>query len=106
MATFTATVLAEGQIPNVQGAIYSATAVTFVKALTVKNTNAAAQTVQFWINVSGVARAWKQVVLALNEFAEMLTDAETLELPIGATIEAVTTTAAAVDFVVSGVRQT
>lgn len=107
-STFTPNVLAEGQIPNAQAAIYTVPAATsaYLKSLVVKNTNAVVQTVRILINVSGTPRAWKQAQLAIDEYAEFLDAGETLELPTGASVEAVTTTPAVVDFVLSGVTQT
>lgn len=104
--TFTATSLANGQIATTQAAIFTATDLTYVKKVILFNSNAATQTVRLWINPTGTARRWRQFVLAQNESAEVTEHGEALILESGDTIEADTTTAAAVDYVLCGVVET
>jgi hypothetical protein len=106
--TFTTAVLSDGQLPSTQGAIVTGAAVTvtYVKRISLFNTNATEQTIQLWINVSGTARKWRRYVLAENQSAEVLESGDAVVLEAGDTIEAVTTTASAVDYYTCGVEET
>lgn len=105
---FSAQALADGQLPDVQGAIYTVpfSATAYVKQLLLFNANAATQTIDLWLNTSGTPRRWHRVVLEENEAAPLLDHGESLQLESGSSIEAVTTTAAAVDFTITGVVET
>ena len=105
---FSGKALADGTLPTSQTAIYTvpAATVTYVKSLSLFNDNAAQQTIVLYLNVSGSARKWRRYVLAQNESAEVLEGGETVILNTGDTIEAVTTTAAAVPYVITGVEET
>jgi hypothetical protein len=71
------------------------------------NTNAATQTIDVWLRRSGgSARRIHRAVIAQNESVEFLDQGETIELSAGDTIEAQTTTASAVDYIVTGVEET
>jgi hypothetical protein len=107
--TFTAKSIADGQVANSQTAIYTvpASRTGYVKQVTFFNTNAAAQTLIVWIKRSGgTSRKIRQFTLAQNESVDFLDDGDTLELSTGDAIEASTTTATAVDYVVMGVEET
>jgi hypothetical protein len=105
---FSARVLADGQLPDAQAAIYTVPfgAAAYVKQLLLFNTNAAAQTIDVWLNTSGTPRQWHRLVLQENEAAPLLEHGESLQLESGDTVEAVTTTAGAVDFTITGVEET
>lgn len=102
--TFTGAVLADGQLPAIQDVLYATPAlqVAYVKLFSVANAGGAMETVQIFIN-NGTARLWRNLQLAPGYTADLLEDGESLELGAGATLEGITTNAAAVDFVVSGV---
>lgn len=105
---FTTAVLADGQLPTTQGAILTGAAatVTYVKRISIFNTNAASQTIDVWLNVSGTPRRWRRYVLDQNESAELLEHGDAIVLEASDTIEAVTTTASAVDYYICGVKET
>jgi hypothetical protein len=105
---FTAKPLSDGQLSDSQAAIYTVPADTaaYVKFLSLYNTSASPQTVTLWINVSGTARAWKQFVLQQDDFEDIMPAGLVLTLETGDTIEAVSTDASAVDYVISGVEET
>lgn len=106
MATYLGQSLASGQIANSVGAIFTvaATNTAFVKTLTLFNTNAAAQTVLVYIKRNGqTPRLVRRYVLEQNEFADALSDGDSWQLSTGDAIEAVTTTAATVDYTMTGV---
>lgn len=95
--------LADGQLPTTQAAIYASPAntKTLVNKLTLYNNNAAAQTIDLYINITG-ARHFRRVALLQDESADVLAGEEPIVLNAADTIEAVTTTAAAVDYYVGG----
>ena len=107
--TFLGKSIADGQVANSQTAIYTvpASTVAFLKQATFFNTNAAAQTLLIWLKRSGgTSRKHRTFTLAENESVDLLDSGATLELSTGDAIEASTTTAAAVDYVVMGVEET
>jgi hypothetical protein len=106
--TFTAKVLANGAVTNAQANIFLASAdvCTYVKHLTLFNTNAADQTVQLWLKIGGSAFKWKRFVLAQNEHVDVIDGGEAILLDNGASIQATTTTNGAVDFWADGIEET
>lgn len=114
MTTFTPKGLGDGEVPVVQGAIFTASADvgTYIRHFSLYNKNAAAQTIDLYVTRaianggSGVARLWRQYVLDQNESAEVVDESVgSLILQSGDAIEAVTTTANAVDYDISGVEE-
>ena len=106
---FTAGSIADGQVANAPAAIYTVPGATkaYLKTVTLFNTNAAEQTVVLRVVRSGgTPRVWKRFVLAQNESGEAIDAAGSLELSTGDAITAETTTAAAVDYTVTGVLET
>ena len=107
--TFTGKSIADGQVGIAQAPIYTVPGgvVAFLKQIHFYNLNVAVQTLDVWIKRSGgTARKQHRIVLAQNESANYLEEGDTLELSAGDTVEAVTTTAAAVDYTVLGVEET
>lgn len=103
---FTAKILADGQVANSLGDIYTVGALTkaYVRTLNFFNTNAATQTILVYLKpAGGTDREIARYVLAQNERAEY---GRSFAMGAGDKIRAVTTTAAAVDFVASGVEET
>lgn len=99
--------LADGQLPDSQGAIYTSPAGTksLVRKFTLANTNATAQTIDLYIDVSGTPRFIRRIELLQYESVDVLTDDEEIVLDGGDAIEAVTTTAAAVDYYLGGATE-
>lgn len=106
MATFTPKVIGDGQLPAAKGTLYTVPVgtSTYIHNINVYNTNAATQTVQIFLNTSGTSRRYRQFVLAQDESAEVFT--QPVQLQTGDLVEGVTTNAAAVDYVLTGVEQT
>lgn len=104
---FTGKVLGEGQLPNTKTAIYTvpASTVAYIKRFSLFNDNAADQTVIIYVKPGATSRKWRRYVLAQNESAEVLEAGDSLILEAGDQIEAETTTASAVDYVISGVEE-
>lgn len=107
MTTFTAGELANGTVTNSQATILTAAALcTYVKHLSLYNTNAAQQTVQLWLKHSaGTARKWKRFVLQQDEQVDVIEGGEAYMLANGTVIQAQTTTNGGVDFWIDGVTE-
>lgn len=103
--TFTAKLLAEGQLPATTGALYTVPGSTtaYVRTIKLFNTNAATQTINVFIDGSGTNRQTYRIVLAVNEAAE-IDDRFTLEA--ADLIEADSTNATSVDYTIHGVEET
>ena len=103
---FAASPLADGQVPVAKGTIYTVPGATtaYVYNLRLCNTNAIAQDVDVWLNVSGTSRQIARVTLAQWESADVFS--QPIHLSAGDLIEADTITASAVDYVITGVLET
>lgn len=102
MAAVNAQALAEGFIPSAQAAILAAVTVTTIipeGGIALHNINAASQTVLLYIKRDGTARPLGRAVLEQN-YSALSESVITLES--GDSLEAVTTTASAVHFAISG----
>jgi hypothetical protein len=99
--------IADGQLPTTLATLFTATASigTYVKELTLFNNNAVNQVIELFVNRAGVERSWRRLELELLEQGDALTDGETMLLEPGDTISGRTTTASAVDFIISGVEE-
>ena len=95
-----AKVLAEGQVANSKGTIFTATAISYVKTINFFNTNAAAQTIQVWLKPGATSRQLLYVS-GVAQYERLEIDLS-ISLESGDLIEAATTTASAVDFIVTG----
>lgn len=107
MSTFQGKPLAQGEVQTAQAALFAATAArcTYVKGFSLYNKNAATQTIAVYLKVAGVVRKFRTFVLLQDESADVLSNGSTWELATGDEIQAVTTTAAAVDFTITGVEE-
>lgn len=114
MTTFAPEGLADGELPTVQTPIFTASADvgTYVKKFSLFNKNAATQTVLLYITRaaanggSGVPRVWKRYELDEFDSAEVIDESVvSIRLLPGDAIEAVTTTANAVDYDIDGVTE-
>lgn len=106
---FTAGTLSDGQLATSIGALYTVPGATkaYVKALVLFNDNAAQQTIVLYIKRSGgTRRKWRRFVLEQNETANPIEEGGSITLSTGDAIEAITTTATAVDYTVTGVLET
>lgn len=98
-----------GQLPTAQGNIIAAPSGTnyYIKQLYLFNNNAATQTILLYlVPNAGSQTSWHRIVLAQNESAHVLEDGESVTLTPGDAIQAVTTTASAVDYTSTGVQET
>ena len=98
--------LADGQLPNAKGTLYTVPAArtAYVRTIVILNTNAAPQQVELYVNVSGTSRRIHREA-ALAQWAKIvLTDP--IVLAEGDLIEGHTTTAAAVDYFITGAEET
>ena len=110
MATYSGKILAEGQLPNAKGTLYTCPAltVTYIKFMAVTNeVGAGTELVVIYVKKSGsTSRVVCNGTLEEKEMIRVLDDGETLELSAGDLIEGETTTATTVDYVITGVEET
>ena len=103
MATVTAASLADGQVANSKGTIYTAAGSVIVRSWTLYNSNAISQTANVYVKRSGsTSRQLYRFTLAQYASATVLASGELLTLSTGDVLEADTTTASAVDFYIGG----
>jgi hypothetical protein len=103
--TFSPKVLGEGQVASSKGTIYTVPASTsaYVKSITFYNTNAATQTLNIYLKPGATSRQIRRVSLAQYESYEFTSP---YVLETGDLIEADTTTATAVDYIITGIEET
>jgi hypothetical protein len=107
--TFVGKVLAEGQFANAKGTLYTvpASTVAYIKSFFVFNTNAAAQTVNVYLKPGSTSRQIVRIAtLAQYESANILDLLGSVILEAADLIEGDTTTATALDYVITGVEET
>jgi hypothetical protein len=105
---FTAGTLADGQAATSLTTIYTVPASTkaYIKSWTIYNTNAATQTVGCYVKRSGsTARQYRQFSLDQNESADVLSPGTSIQLSTGDVLQMITTTATALDYMVTGVTE-
>ena len=106
---FTPLPVSNGQLPNSQASILVCPSGInyYLKQFFLYNENAASQTIQLWLFPNGgVAELFRQLVLGQNESAQVLEEGESITLTPGDAIQAITTTASAVDYTFTGVQET
>lgn len=100
------TILADGQVSTTQSTLYevgSAVLSAKVEKVTFFNTNVADQTAILFVKSRfGTPRKVRQFIMPENNGGEYLEPGEFLPLGNGDSLEAITTTAVAVDFIVFG----
>ncbi len=104
------TILADGQVSTTKAIIFEVgdsavldTTKALIEKIVMFNENATVQTVDLFVKKRfGVSRQVRQFTLQQNAGGEYLEPGESLPIDIGDEIEAQTTTAAAVNFVVFG----
>jgi len=100
---FTGKILAEGQLPNAKGTLYTAPATAYVRFFRCLNTGGGSETVIVYYK-KATSRQLGRAVLATLESADFI-DGEVLVLDTGDLIEGQTTSATTVDFVIAGAEQ-
>lgn len=105
---FTASALADGSVPTSKAAIFTAPSgvTVYVKSLTLFNMNPTTQVVIVYLRRTGTSRAVRRYELEQFQSAEVVASSGSWILESSDAIEAQATTAGAVDFTVSGVRET
>lgn len=105
--SFTGKSLAANTVQTSLASLFTATAAlcTYVKSFSLGNTNAITQTIDIYLSIGGTDFFFRRIVLLVNETADVLTDGATWEFSPGDGIKAVTTTASAVPFTITGVEE-
>lgn len=102
--------LADGRLANALAALYTVPGSTraVITSIDIVSATAIAQTVQLYIRRSGgsVRRILNVNGLQLDERIAVLDDGQTYSLAAGDTIEGFTTTAASVDYTITGAEET
>lgn len=104
---FIGQILAEGQLPNAKATLYTVPVATtaYIKFINAFNT-AGTETVIFYVKKSGSSsRILGQAVLTVDQQTRMIDKDETITLGAGDEIEGETTTAATVDYLITGVEE-
>jgi hypothetical protein len=102
--------LADGQLPSGLGTLYTVPALTraVIKQIDIVSATAIVQVVQLYIKRSGSSS--RRVInvndLNLNEAIHFGDEGESISLSAGDQIEGVTTTAASVDYTITGAEET
>jgi hypothetical protein len=104
----TAKSLADGQLSNSKTTLYTVpvSAIAYVKFFSLHNTNAVTQTYIVYVTRSGGASRIIAYGTLTQHSTVRIIDTESLSLSAGDLIEAETTTAAAVDYLIAGAEQT
>jgi len=102
MATVQWSILADGQVANAQGTIFTATEETWIKSVRLHQTSATPQDVRVWVKKSGgTSRKMLHAEDVPQNYSLEAAD-QPITLEAGDTLEAAATTAAVVDFLVLG----
>ena len=106
MSTFTTKALADGQLANSKGTVYTCPASTtaYIKSITVYNSNSTSETVTLWLNRTGTSRVVFKATLTTGDYGEALDSVLVLEA--GDIIQGQATTASMVDYTISVVEET
>ena len=97
-------ILAEGQLPNAKGTLFTATGRTIIRLITAAHVAGGTQTVVFYVKkTASTSRVLGRAVLLTNEFAE---EDQVVTLDTGDLIEGETTNALSVDYTIMGVKTT
>lgn len=106
--TTTPKILANGQLPNAKGTLYTVPGATtaHVKFISAVKVGGAAETVRFYVKPSGgTSRQISQTVLSsVGDSQRVVDGGESIQLGAADIVEGDTTTASAVDYVITGVE--
>lgn len=108
MATFTAKSLADGQLANAEGVLYTAPGATktYTKTMHVFNTGAGSNTVTIWLKRGATSRKVFSAILATGQSATVFSKDEAPILTATDTIRGAATNATEVDYFITGVEET
>lgn len=101
--------LADGQLPNAKGTLFTATVATIVKGIILTNTGAGANLVNLYFKRNGGTSRRiipKDTSLSTGDTLFWGGDVEIVVLDAGGVIEGDATNATEVDYVISGVQRT
>lgn len=107
MSTFAGKILAEGQLPNVKGTLYTCPAATtaYVKFICCAHASGVlTQTVTLFVKRT-TSRRFCRAVLTTGEQVRAIDKDEALTLEAGDQIEGQTTTAGVVDYLITGAEE-
>jgi hypothetical protein len=105
---FIAKSIASGFVTTSNAPLYTSTGVkTILKSFSLHNLNATPQTCEVFITRNGLTQRKKYTFSAFNQnqTIDVLSDGETWSLSSGDSIDAITTTASAVEFVMTGATE-
>lgn len=95
-------ILANGQLPNSKGTLFTATGDTVIRLITAVHVAGSTQHVVFYLKkAAGTSRVVGRAQLEVDEFA---VDDEVYTLAVGDIIEGQTTDASSVDYTISGAK--
>lgn len=99
--------LADGQVATSTGTIYTSAGTTIIKSASFYNTNATGQDINIFVTRNGGTRRQIARSATLAQFGTyyFLSDGEVLVLSDGDILEANTTTATAVDYLITGASE-
>lgn len=107
MTTFTNAFLNDGQLPNAQAAIFTATVTTLIKSFWLGNPSPVTQTILLWKSHNGgTARFWRRIQLRQYQTGDIVEGGQSIELDAGDAILAQASSAATVDYTLDGVTIT
>lgn len=106
LAQQSAKVLAESQLPNAKGTLYTVPASykTYITLVTLYNNNGTAETVTLYIKPGSTSRGWVRVTLDASGGHKHV-EGKGLVLEAGDVLEGFSTTAAQVDYVICGIEE-
>ena len=100
---YVGTSLADGQLPNVVGTLFTATVSTIIRSFDVYNDGGSQQEVIVYILRDGsTTRKVGRAELKANEFAEVLSDGKVWVLSVDDSIQAESSNANQVDYTITG----
>lgn len=95
--------LADGQLASSKTTIYTSSSKSYIKLIVVDNVGASTEIVQVFVKRSGsTSRRIAQVELLTDESARIIDKDDALALSAGDEIEAQTTNATSVDYLITG----
>ncbi|MBL0320557.1 MAG: hypothetical protein IPP74_14875 [Alphaproteobacteria bacterium] len=105
--TISVKVLAEGQLANAKGTLYTVPAATtsYVKFFSVYNAAATNQDVEIFVKAGSTSRQVAFISLAPRQSARVIDKDEALNLEAGDLIEGNSTDATSVDYVITGAEE-
>jgi hypothetical protein len=105
---FTGKVLAEGQLPNAKGTLYTVPGSTkaYVKFFSAENVGSGTEAVRIYLKPGSTSRGAGRATLQPGEHVRFVDKDEAMILEAGDLIEGHTTSTAAVDYLILGLEET